>query len=106
MGPMGISVAGRSLPLPATRKAQSLLAFLVTHRHRPHLRERLADLFWPNRPRDKALHSLSTALWHIRRILPPGDYILADAQTMQFNPQSDFWLDTAEFERRVARGKG
>jgi len=88
------------LPLPATLKARSLLAYLVSSSNvRP--REMLADLFWPGRPRDKALHSLSTALWHIRRILPPGDYILADAQTVSFNRESDYWLDVEEFEKLV-----
>ena len=93
------------LPPPATLKARSLLAYLVSssrvHRDRGCLREQLADLFWPDRPRDKALRSLSTALWHIRRVLPPGDHILADAQTVRFNPRSDYWLDVEEFEKLV-----
>jgi DNA-binding SARP family transcriptional activator/tetratricopeptide (TPR) repeat protein len=85
------------LSLPATLKAQSLLAYLVTHRDRPCSREMLAALFWPDRPGDKTLRSLSTALWHVRRVLPPGDYILADAHTVQFNPHSDYWLDVDAF---------
>ncbi len=89
------------LPPPATLKARSLLAYLVTYRERSHPRERLADLFWPERPRDRALRSLSTALWHVRRVLPPGDYILADAQTVRFNPHSDYWLDVEEFASRM-----
>lgn len=91
------------LPLPATLKARSLLAYLVSssrvHRDRVRPREVLADLFWPNRPRAKALHNLSTALWHIRRVLPPGDYILADARTVWFNRGSEYWLDVEEFEK-------
>ena len=87
------------LPPPATLKARSLLAYLVSssrvHRDRACPREVLADVFWPNRPRDKALHNLSTALWHIRRVLPPGDYILADARTVRFNRGSEYWLDGA-----------
>jgi len=89
------------LPPPATLKARSLLAYLVVHRDRACPREVLADLFWPDRPRDKALRSLSTALWHVRRILPPDDYILADVQTVRFNPESDYWLDVEEFEKLV-----
>jgi len=89
------------LPPPATLKARSLLAYLVVHRDHACPREVLADLFWPDRPRDKALHNLSTALWHIRRVLPPGDYILADARTVRFSPYSDYWLDVALFEEKV-----
>lgn len=86
---------------PATLKARSLLAYLIIHRDRAWAREALADLFWPDRLRDKALHNLSTALWHIRRVLPPGDYILADAQTVRFNLKSEYWLDVKEFESKV-----
>jgi oligopeptide transport system substrate-binding protein len=86
-----------ALSLPATIKACSLLAYLVLHRDRACPREQLADLLWPDRSRDKALHSLSTALWHIRRVIPLGNHILADAQTVQFNRESDYWLDVGEF---------
>jgi DNA-binding SARP family transcriptional activator len=75
------------LSLPATVKACSLLAYLALHR----------DRAWPDRPRDKALHNLSTALWHIRRAISLDHHILADAQTVQFNRESDYWLDVEEF---------
>lgn len=101
LGEFEISVGGQVLPPPATLKARSLLAFLVTHCARACPREQLADLFWPEYPREKALHSLSTALWHIRRALPDGDFILSDAQEVRFNPNSDYWLDTEALERAI-----
>jgi len=97
LGDMQLGCDGTPLQLPATLRACSLLAYLVSDCQRSHPRERLAALFWPDRPRAKALHSLSTALWHIRRVLPPGDYILADAKMLQFNPQSDYWSDVEAF---------
>ena len=87
------------LPLPATFKARSLLAYLVIYRDRACSREGLAGLFWPDRPGDKALRSLSTALWQIRRILPSEKYLVSDAQSVRFNPESDYWLDVAAFEQ-------
>ncbi|MBN1977444.1 MAG: AAA family ATPase [Anaerolineae bacterium] len=87
------------LPLPATFKARSLLAYLVTYRDRACSREGLADLFWSDRPGDKALRNLSTALWQIRRVLPSETYLISDAQTVRFNSESDYWLDVAAFER-------
>jgi len=92
-----------ALPLPPTRKARSLFAYLVTYCHQPCSREMLAELFWPERPGDRALRSLSTALWQIRRILPSSDYLLTDAQTARFDPASDHWLDVAAFERLASR---
>ena len=103
LGPPELSDAGRPTSLPPTRKAQSLLAYLATNYHRPHHRERLAELFWPERPRERALHCLSTALWHIRRALPSDEYILANVQTVQFNPESNFWLDVEEFKARISK---
>lgn len=101
LGEFELSVGGQVLPPPATLKARSLLAFLVTHRAQACPREPLADLFWPEYPREKALHSLSTALWHIRRALPAGDFILSDAQEIRFNPGSDYWLDTEALETAI-----
>ncbi len=92
-------LVARELPLPATLKAQSLLAYLVVHRNRPHSRDHLAELFWGDRPEHNARRSLATALWQIRRCLPADDFLLADSADVQFNPQAAFWLDAAEFER-------
>ncbi|MFN2168970.1 MAG: hypothetical protein ACK2U9_22275, partial [Anaerolineae bacterium] len=90
-----------SLPLPATAKSQSLLVYLAVHRRKPHLRDHLADLFWGERPEQKARRSLSTALWHIRRCLP-DDAILADQSTVQFNGANPLWLDSEAFQAAAA----
>ncbi len=105
-GGMELNSQGESLSLPATIRSRSLLAYLVTHRPSSHYRERLAGLFWPDRSRSKALRSLSTALWHIRRVLPADEYIIADAQRVQFNPRSDYWLDVEEFKAVCSRASG
>ena len=89
----------RDLPLPATLKAQSLLAYLIAHRDRPQGRDHLAEIFWGDRPEHNARRSLATALWQIRRCLPDDDFLLADAADVQINPRRTFWLDVAEFEK-------
>ncbi len=89
-----------ALPPLATRKTLSLLAYLVLHRHRAHSRDELATLLWGDRDNVHARHSLATALWRIRRLLGE-DYLLADSTSAQFNPDSPFWLDVAEFEKRA-----
>jgi DNA-binding SARP family transcriptional activator len=97
LGEFELHADERALESPATTKACSLLAYLITHRNRAWPREVLADLFWPERPTSRALRNLSTALWHIHRILPSDLYVLADVPTLQFNPDSDYWLDADEF---------
>jgi len=94
---------GQRLPRPPTSKSQSLLAYLAIHRGQPQPRERLADLFWGDRPERRARRSLTTALWHIRRCLPDEQVLLADAHCAQFDPRADLWLDVAEFESLAAR---
>ena len=102
LGPLELCRDGTPVPLPATHKAQSLLAYLVTTRGRPQPRDKLAGLFWPDRPDPRARRSLATALWRIRRCLL-ADCLLVDTQTVQFDPQADFWLDVAQFETQISR---
>jgi ABC-type oligopeptide transport system substrate-binding subunit/DNA-binding SARP family transcriptional activator len=99
LGPLDIRYGDQPLPKPPTLKSQSLLAYLILHRHHPQPRDRMVGLFWGDRPERKARASLSTALWHIRRCLPHETLILSDSHTVQFDPQSDLWLDVEEFER-------
>jgi DNA-binding SARP family transcriptional activator/predicted ATPase len=102
LGPLSIRCGDQQLPKPPTLKSQSLLAYLVLHRDQPQPRERLAGLFWGERPEQKARGSLSTALWHIRRCLPDETTILSDSHTVQFNPQAEIWLDVEEFEAQAS----
>lgn len=101
LGTLDIRYDDQPLPKPPTLKSQSLLAYLILHRHQPQSRDRLVGLFWGDRPERKARRSLTTALWHIRRCLPQ-DYILSDPHTVQFDPQADLWLDVDEFESHLS----
>ncbi len=51
-----------------TRKAATLLAYLVTHPGN-HSREKLLEIFWPELELDPARHALSMALSHLRNAL-------------------------------------
>ncbi len=84
-------------PTPPTIKSQSLLAYLIFHRQRPHPRERLIGMFWGDRPERKARRSLSTALWHIRRCFSGDDPIRGYAQTLRFEFPGEIWLDAEAF---------
>ena len=98
LGPLDIRCDDQQLPKPPTAKSQSLLAYLVLHRHQVQPRERLAGLFWGDRSDRKARRSLATALWHIRRCLPREGLILSVPHSVHFDPQADLWLDVDEFE--------
>ncbi len=102
LGTLDIHYNDQPLPKPPTLKSQSLLAYLILHRHRPQPRDRLVGLFWGDRPERKARGSLSTALWHIRRCLPHAEFVLSDPYTVQFDPLSELWLDVEAFETQVS----
>ncbi|MBN1145612.1 MAG: AAA family ATPase [Anaerolineales bacterium] len=111
LGALDIRYDGQPLPKPPTLKSQSLLAYLLLHRSQPQPRERLTALFWGDRPEPKARHSLATALWHIRRCLPPPpagaaeDYILSDPHKLQFDPRAALWLDVDTFEALISQAQ-
>lgn len=78
-------------------KTRALLAYLVMEAQRPHRRESLCALLWPNVPENAARQSLSQALSILRKVLRDDDkatpFFLADRDTIQFNPRSPFELD-------------
>ncbi len=101
LGTYAVTLAGRPVTAFAYDKVRGLLAYLAVEADRPHRRDHLATLFWPEQDRRSALQSLSQALYQLRRVLgdpaatPP--FLLITPQTIQFNPASDHWLDTQEF---------
>ncbi len=93
----------QSLPLPPTAKSQSLLAYLILHTQPPPTRERLAALFWPERPSARARRSLSTALWHIRRCFPTPA-LETTTQQVRFAFPAALHVDVHTFERLTGEG--
>ena len=55
----------------ATRKRKLVLLTLLAVSRRPWSRDALVDLFWGEQPEERARHSLSDALSHLRRVLGP-----------------------------------
>ena len=48
---------------------RGLASFLFTYPGRPHRRERLADLFWPELDAERARRALNSAIWRLRKLL-------------------------------------
>jgi len=88
----------RALPLPATARSLSLLAYLLLHRNTPQPRDVLAEIFWPGRPPQRARRSLSTALWRIRRSFAPTDPLECDHKSVQISFPGPVTIDAEVFE--------
>ncbi|WP_245513484.1 MULTISPECIES: BTAD domain-containing putative transcriptional regulator [unclassified Mesorhizobium] len=89
----------------ATRKSALLFAALVLAGRRGHLRERLAEGFWPGRGDAQSRNSLRQALADIRRWFPADGNaaisIEGDQETVALTAgpdEADIWL----FERKLA----
>lgn len=86
-----------------TTRMQALLAYLVLHRQAPLMRQHMAFILWPDSTEKQARTNLRNLLFLLRRSLPEADrFLLVDARTMRWNPDSDYYLDVAEYERKLA----
>ena len=102
LGPLQVKLDGQLVSSFEADKVRALLAFLAVESERPHRRELLATLFWPGWPDTSARTSLRNALSNLRKAIgdetarPP--FLLITRETIQFNPKSDYSLDTFELE--------
>jgi DNA-binding SARP family transcriptional activator len=106
LGTFDVVFDGQPVTAFAYDKVRALLAYLAVEADRPHRRESLTGLLWPNRPERNARQNLSQALTGLRHslndhtIIPP--FLLITPQTLQFNPLSDYRLDVTTFTALLA----
>jgi predicted ATPase/DNA-binding SARP family transcriptional activator len=87
-----------------TPRLQSLLAYLVLHRHAPQPRHHLAFLLWPDSTEAQARTNLRHQFHLLRQALPEADrFLYTDAQTLQWRPDAPFTLDVADFESNAQK---
>ncbi len=105
LGRFEVMLDSKPLTRFRTDKMRALLAYLVVEAEQVHRREMLAGLLWPDVPEEAARHNLSQTLLLLRQVL--GDrtaatpFLLAEWQTLGFNPASDYSLDVALFQAEV-----
>ena len=105
LGPFQAELGDRPLKEFKSNKVRALLAYLAVESDRPHPREALAGLLWPDWPDRDAMSNLRYALADLRRVIgdhnadPP--YLLISREIIQFNKKSDHWLDVEDFKKDV-----
>ena len=101
-GPMRVILDGRPVTEFESHKVMALLAYLALEAGLPHSRESLAGLLWPEQPETHARGSLRQALFNLRRSLRDHEtqpsFLHVSRDTIQFNCNSDCWLDTRAFD--------
>lgn len=93
LGPPQIALDGLPISFD-TRKAVALLAYLACTR-RPHTREALAALLWPEYA--DARNALRRTLSSLQRALGPG-WLEAGREQIRLADRPDLWLDIMAFE--------
>ncbi|MBN1991823.1 MAG: AAA family ATPase [Anaerolineae bacterium] len=105
LGQLRVFFNNHPLDVAARPKVESLLAYLLLQRNQTLSRDTAAFALWPDVSETDARANLRRHLHALNRALPlpnpPAEtWILRDHQTIQWNPQADYWLDVAEFEQQ------
>jgi predicted ATPase/DNA-binding SARP family transcriptional activator len=106
LGPWQVTLAGEAVTTFKYDKVRALLAYLAIEADRPHRRETLMGLLWPDLPEAAARNNLRQVLLTLREAIgdrtaePP--YLLTSRSDIQFNPDSDYWLDVKVFLELLA----
>lgn len=109
-GPFQARLDGEEISAFKSQKVRFLLAYIAMEPGRPYSREALAALLWPDYPEQEARSNLRYALYNLRQSIqdhkakPP--FLVIERETIQFNPESHYFLDVSRFTQLLRRGKG
>lgn len=114
LGTPRLSLGDESLDDVFYEKVEALLAYLAVEHNRPHRREVLAELFWPELSDDHARSNLRYALYKLRDALQDKQnaipFLLVNRTSIRFNPDSEHYLDvthlTEAFEQSLRPDSG
>jgi DNA-binding SARP family transcriptional activator/predicted ATPase len=103
LGGFDLLANGQPVAEVNTSRAQSLLACLALQIGAPHQRQQIAFLFWPDSTEARARNNLRQLLHQLRRAWPEADdFLVADANTLGWRPDTNMQSDVAEFEHALA----
>jgi len=83
----------------------ALLAYLAVESDQAHSRESLVGLLWPELPENDARNNLRVTWSRLRKTLGASagvPFLTSTRFDLQFNPDSNHWLDVAEFRSLIA----
>jgi DNA-binding SARP family transcriptional activator/predicted ATPase/tetratricopeptide (TPR) repeat protein len=101
LGPFQATLDGQPITGFASDRMRALLAYLAVEADRPHRRETLVSLLWPDWPEPSASTNLRNALSNLRKAIGDREttsrILLVDRDTIQFNAAGDGWVDVLAF---------
>lgn len=100
LGRISVQRDGRG-PIELPARSLDLLAFLLIHRDRPHTREALSVVLWPEAGVDAARKYLRQTLWQLQSALEV-DLLVLDSRWVRVDPDASWWLDVSVLEQAHA----
>lgn len=106
-GDVSVQQGDRPIPFPSG-KALELFCYLLIYRDRPHTREALSEVLWPERKSSSAKGYLRQALWRLNATVhcQPGHHraeseplLIIEPDWVRINTDAAWWLDVNAFER-------
>jgi DNA-binding SARP family transcriptional activator/predicted ATPase len=81
-------------------RLQTLLAYLLLHRHAPQPRQQIAFCFWPDSSEEQAQTNLRKLLFQLRQALPQAsEFLYSDHRRLGWRSETRYSLDVAELEQ-------
>ncbi|MFW6097241.1 MAG: ATP-binding protein, partial [Chloroflexota bacterium] len=100
-GPFVAKRGGQLVGGLTSPKIQALLAYLALERDRPHHRDALAALLWPEKRKKLARQNLRQSLHRLQSALE-GPLLAVEQDTAQWRAGADVWVDVLIFEEALA----
>jgi DNA-binding SARP family transcriptional activator len=104
LGHLRLFDSQRTFEFTGLPKALPLLAYLLLHREKgPIGREKIAYTLWADETEERAKANLRRHLYDLLQALPETaedkPWLIRGRSAVCWNPESDYWLDIAEFEK-------
>jgi DNA-binding SARP family transcriptional activator len=110
LGPFEVAIGGEPVTGFDSDKVRALLSYLAAETGRPHRRETLAGLLWPEQSERSARANLRRALANLRQVIGDGSanppYLEISRQTIQLNQAGDHRSDVTRFTQLTAGDAG
>lgn len=104
LGEFSLIYSGEPVTSLNAERLQSLLVYLLLHRHAPQSRQQIAFLLWPESGDAQARSNLRNLLFSLRQALPDAEQFLEITNlTLRWKPEAAFTLDVADFEANLER---
>ena len=101
LGPMRVRRAEQVLNTWPFAKVKELLFYLIAQP--PRTKAQLGLALWPDASPAQLRNSLSTTLYHLRRVLGQADWIVFEDDHYRFNRERAGWIDVDEFEANLVQ---